>query len=46
MLDYIYHMTLNVLKNRIFGVKTSRLWHLLLNFIIEVVTNNTKAVNH
>ena len=29
MLDSIHHMTLNVLKNHIFGVKTSIFCHLL-----------------
>ena len=38
MLDYIYHMTLKLLKNRIFGVKTSRFGHLLCNFIMDVIT--------
>ena len=38
MLDYIYHMTLKLLKNRIFGVKTSRFCHLLRNVIIDVIT--------
>ena len=28
MLDSIYHMTLKLIKNHIFGVKTSRLCHL------------------
>ena len=28
MIDSIYHMTLKLLKNRIFGVKTSRFSHL------------------
>ena len=28
MLDYIYHMTLKLLKNGIFGMKTSRFYHL------------------
>ena len=30
MLDSIYHMTLKLLKNHIFSVKTSRFCHLLL----------------
>ena len=29
MLDYIYPMTLKLIKNYIFGVKTSRIRHLL-----------------
>ena len=28
MLDYVYHMTLNLLKNRLFGIKTSKFSHL------------------
>ena len=37
MLDFIYHMTLKLIKNRIFGVKTSRFCHLLRNAIIDVI---------
>ena len=33
MLDSIYHMTLKLTKNRIFGVKTSIFCHLLRNVI-------------
>ena len=33
VLDSIYHMTLKIFKNRIFGVKTSRFCHLLRNVI-------------
>ena len=33
MLDSIYQMTLKLLKNHIFGVKTSRFCHLLRNVI-------------
>ena len=33
MFDSIYHMTLKLLKNRIFGVKTSRFCRLLCNVI-------------
>ena len=36
MLDSIYHMTLKLLKNRIFGMK--RFCHLLHNIIIDVIT--------
>ena len=36
MLDSIYHMTLK-LKNRIFGVKTSRFCHLLRNVLMDVI---------
>ena len=38
MLDSIYHMTLKFIKNRIFGVKTSKFCHLLRN-IIQLLTN-------
>ena len=38
MLDSIYHMTLESFRNRVFGVKTSRFCHCLLNFIIKVIT--------
>ena len=31
MLDSIYHMTLKLLKNHMFGVKMSRFFHLLSN---------------
>ena len=31
MLDSIFHMTLKLLKNHIFGAKTSRICHLLCN---------------
>ena len=34
MLDSIYLMTLELIKNHIFGVKTSRFCHLLRNVII------------
>ena len=37
MLDFIYHMTLKLIKNRIFGVKTSRFCHLLRNVIMDVI---------
>ena len=38
MLDSIYHMTLKLLKKRIFGVKMSRFCHLLRNIIKSVIT--------
>ena len=38
MLDSIYHMTLILLKNHIFGVKTSKFCHLLYNVIMDVIT--------
>ena len=43
MLDSIYHMTLEILKYRIFGVKTSRVFPLLHNLIIDDIA---KSVNH
>ena len=42
MLDSIYHMTINLLKNHIFGVKTSRFCHLLRNIIMDVITSRYK----
>ena len=38
MLYPIYHITLNLLKNHIFGVKKSRLCHLLCSVIINIIT--------
>ena len=38
MLDSIYHMTLKILKNCIFGVKTSRLSLILCNIVMVVIT--------
>ena len=38
MLDSIYHMILKLIKNRIFGEKTSIICHLLRNVIIDVIT--------
>ena len=35
MLDSIHHMTFKILKNRIFGVKMSRFYHLLRNVIMN-----------
>ena len=37
MLDSIYHMTLKLLKNHIFGVKLSRFCHVLLNIIMDII---------
>ena len=37
LLDSIYHMTLKLLKNLIFAVKTSRFCHLLRNVIINII---------
>ena len=34
----IYHMTLKILKNSFFAVKTSRLYHLLRNIIMNIIT--------
>ena len=36
MIDSIYHMTLKLIKNLIFGVKTSRFFYFLRNVIMEV----------
>ena len=38
MLDSIHHMTLKILKNCIFGVKTSRFCLILRNLIMDAVT--------
>ena len=38
MLDFNYHMTLKLLKNCIFCVKTSRFCHLLCNVIMDIIT--------
>ena len=38
MLDFINHMTLKLLKNHTFGVKTSRFYHLLCNIVMDVIT--------
>ena len=38
MLDSMYHVTLKLLKKHIFGVKTSRICHLLRNVIMDVIT--------
>ena len=38
MFDSVYHMALKLLKNRIFGVKTSRFCHILHNVIMDVIT--------
>ena len=37
ILDFIYHMTLKVLKNHIFGLKTSRFFPLLRNVIMNFI---------
>ena len=37
MLDSFYHMTLKLIKNHIFGMKTSRFCHLLCNAIMDVI---------
>ena len=44
MLDSIYHMTLKLNKNHIYGVKTSRFCHLLRNLIMDVIM--LRYVNH
>ena len=38
MLDSIYHMTLKLVKDHIFGVKTYRFCHPLCSLIMEVIT--------
>ena len=38
MLDSIYHMTLNSIKHRIFGVETSRFCHLFRNGVMDFIT--------
>ena len=38
MLVSIYHMTLELLKNHIFGVLMSRFCHLLRNIIMDMIT--------
>ena len=37
MLDSIYHMTLKILKNCIFGAKTSRFFLILRNVIMDML---------
>ena len=37
MLDSIYHMTLKLLKNHIFGLKMSKFGHLLRNVIMDII---------
>ena len=41
MLDSIYHMTLKILYNHIFGVKTLMFCHPLRNVIMDVITKRT-----
>ena len=38
MLDSIYHITLELIKNRIFGVKTTKFCHILRNVIMDLIT--------
>ena len=38
MLDSIYHITLELNKNRIFGVKTTKFCHILRNVIMDLIT--------
>ena len=38
IIDLIYHMTLKILKNCIFGVKTSRFSLILCNVSMNVIT--------
>ena len=37
MVDFIYHMTLKLIKTRTFGVKTSIFCHLFSNIIMDVI---------
>ena len=37
MLDSIYQMTLQLIKNRVFGLKTSRFCHLIRNVKMDVI---------
>ena len=45
MLDSIYQMTFKLIKNRIFGVKTSRFCHLLRNVMV-VITSRLSILLH
>ena len=38
MLDFIYHMAIELLKNCIYGVKMSRFCHILCNIKMNVIT--------
>ena len=38
ILDSFYHMTITLLKNHIFSVKTSRFCHLFRHIIMDVIT--------
>ena len=38
MLDSTYHMTKKILKNCIFGVKTSKFSRILCNVIMDIIT--------
>ena len=38
MLGLMYHMTLELMKNSNFSVKTPQLYHLFRNVIIDVIT--------
>ena len=40
ILDSIHHMTLKLHKNHIFGVKTSRICHVLRTVIMDVITQH------
>ena len=46
MLDSIYHMTIKLLNNIIFGMQTSRICHLLCKVIMDALCNVTKSVNY
>ena len=43
MLDSIYHMTLKLHKNYIFGVKMSKFCHLLHRVIMDFITSHYKV---
>ena len=46
MFDSIYHMTLKLLKNRIFGMKTSDFAIFLATLKWTSLCSVTKSVNH
>ena len=46
MIDSIYHMKLELIKNLIFGLKTSRFCDLLRNVIMDITTLCYLSVNH
>ena len=46
IMDFIYRLTLKLLKNRILDAKTSRFFHLLRNVIMDVITIRYQSINH